>query len=71
LLVDAITARILALSDGTRTSAELDAELNGAEGPVMAGDNLAWIEDLFVRGLVSLEERPTRDCGRHATRSMN
>jgi glycosyltransferase involved in cell wall biosynthesis len=61
LLVDALTARILMLSDGTRTIAEIDAELNGATGIMVASRHADWIEKLFVQGLVSLQERPTQD----------
>jgi hypothetical protein len=56
LLVDLATARILELSDGTRTArdivAQLDQELESVEVP----DLIAWIEHLFLSGLVSLTD---------------
>ncbi len=65
LLVDALTARILELSDGTRTVAEVLGELvagdvnlggsNQAADP-SAGPGIKWIENLFVHGLVSLQD---------------
>ena len=54
LLVDRATARILELSDGTRTVATLAAQLRAEEGFGDREDDLAWIEALFLEGLVRL-----------------
>jgi glycosyltransferase involved in cell wall biosynthesis len=56
LLIDAATARILMLSDGTRTSAAILEEfpLKSKVEPL----DLAWIENMFVRGLISVHEKP-------------
>jgi hypothetical protein len=75
LVVDETTARILKLSDGTRTAAELVREVK--RGSSANERNLKWIESLFVHGLVSLRERRVRppsgrlpeDVGRHARTS--
>ena len=65
LLVDAFTARILELSDGTRTVAKVlgelvagDVDLGGSNRAVdpSAGSGIKWIENLFVHGLVSLRD---------------
>jgi hypothetical protein len=61
LLVDEATAHILRLSDGTRTAAEIARQLG--EGGASAADNLAWIEGLFARGLISLTDRPALGAG--------
>jgi glycosyltransferase involved in cell wall biosynthesis len=60
LLVDALTARILELSDGTRTVADIlgdsiFGDLDQAADP-SAGPVIKWIENLFVHGLVSLQD---------------
>jgi glycosyltransferase involved in cell wall biosynthesis len=56
LLVDRATARILELSDGTRTAAEIALELHCDAGNSTAADIVKWIENLFVSGLISLQE---------------
>jgi glycosyltransferase involved in cell wall biosynthesis len=61
LLVDAMTARILELSDGTRTVAEIVGKL--AKGKVTEQVILEWIESLFVRDLISLREAEPRSGG--------
>jgi glycosyltransferase involved in cell wall biosynthesis len=61
LLVDEATAHVLRLSDGTRTAAEIARQLG--EGGASAADNLAWIEGLFARGLISLTDRPALGAG--------
>ena len=53
LVVDELTARILQLSDGTRTAGAIAATLESK-----ASSNLKWIERLFVHGLISLREAP-------------
>ncbi len=63
LLVDGLTARILMLSDGTRTAAEIAAELNASAGILVVESHLDWIENLFVQGLISLQERPDPEAG--------
>jgi glycosyltransferase involved in cell wall biosynthesis len=55
-LVDALTARILQLSDGTRSVFEIVHDLGGA-GATAVAEHLGWIERLFVEGLISLRER--------------
>ena len=55
LLVDNVTARILELSDGTRTAAQILRQLRHEENSPTAEDDLKWIEDLFRRGLLSLQ----------------
>jgi glycosyltransferase involved in cell wall biosynthesis len=57
LVVDAMTAQILRLSDGSRSAAEIAAELDRAGGGSTAGANLEWIEGLLLHGLISLGER--------------
>jgi glycosyltransferase involved in cell wall biosynthesis len=54
LLVDRATAQILELCDGTRTAAQIAGQLNQDEAAIE--DNLRWIEGLFRRGLIRLEE---------------
>src|SRR5262249_9509170 len=53
LLVDALTARILHLCDGTRTAAEI---ADATERETSVETTISWIEDLFLLGLVSLQE---------------
>jgi hypothetical protein len=55
LVVDAMTAQILKLSDGTRTAGEIARELH--RGRTTEAANLAWIENLLVRGLISLRDK--------------
>ncbi|MFL6797938.1 MAG: glycosyltransferase [Xanthobacteraceae bacterium] len=54
LVIDAFTARILNLSDGTRTVQEI---LNECGGDASAERDRDWIEKLFVDGLISLHDR--------------
>jgi glycosyltransferase involved in cell wall biosynthesis len=63
LLVDGVTARILMLSDGTRTVAEIDTELNAKAGILVVDRPIDWIENLFVQGLISLREHPVPERG--------
>jgi hypothetical protein len=57
LLVDARTACILMLSDGSRTAAEIVRELDPQiNEPTVAG-NLKRIESLFVSGLIGLRDK--------------
>jgi glycosyltransferase involved in cell wall biosynthesis len=51
LVVDALTARILQLSDGTRTAGAIAGMVESE-----TKSNLKWIERLFVHGLISLRE---------------
>jgi glycosyltransferase involved in cell wall biosynthesis len=57
LVIDAATARILELSDGTRKVWEVIAELN--RGGHLPGDGVGFgrIENLFAHGLVLLQEK--------------
>jgi glycosyltransferase involved in cell wall biosynthesis len=57
LVVDAITAQILRLSDGTRTAVEVVGELKPQAGRSTEANDLKWIEDLFVHGLLSLHDK--------------
>jgi hypothetical protein len=52
LLIDDSTAKILELSDGTRTAAEIADQLD--HGRSDTADELKWIEELFLCGLVRL-----------------
>jgi glycosyltransferase involved in cell wall biosynthesis len=52
LVVDRFTARILELSDGTRTSREIVRQLDREFGRAESLDHFAWIENLFLSGLV-------------------
>lgn len=54
ILVDHTTARILELSDGTRTASEILEQLKCEDELLEVDDNLDWIEALFVDGLVRL-----------------
>jgi glycosyltransferase involved in cell wall biosynthesis len=56
LLVDGLTARILQLSDGTRTVADIVSQLDCHSGNSEIGNNLKWIENLFVSGLIHLQD---------------
>jgi glycosyltransferase involved in cell wall biosynthesis len=58
LMVDGLTARILMLSDGRRSAAEIATELGRQSNYPVAPDNLEWIEHLFVCGLIWLRDRP-------------
>jgi hypothetical protein len=55
LLIDGHTARILELSDGTRTVGDIVQQLAQGHGKSTPEDDLRWIEDLFVRGLLRLQ----------------
>jgi glycosyltransferase involved in cell wall biosynthesis len=56
LVIDRITARILELSDGTRTAAEIVRQLKH-EGDISEIEgNLDWIANLFICGLVQLHD---------------
>jgi glycosyltransferase involved in cell wall biosynthesis len=57
LLIDRKTTRILELSDGSRTVAEILERLKLERLLTKADDELAWIEGLFVGGLVRLVSR--------------
>jgi glycosyltransferase involved in cell wall biosynthesis len=57
LIVDPVTARILQLSDGTRTADTIMALLKQEDVlSVAVDDDLGWIETLFVEGLVCLRD---------------
>src|SRR5262249_7904047 len=56
LVVDALTARILALSDGTRTVDQIMRDVSEA-GEAREKEGFGWIERLFVHGLIALHER--------------
>jgi glycosyltransferase involved in cell wall biosynthesis len=59
LVIDAMTARILRFSDGSRTAAEVVEELaSSAESGEVPG--LAWLENLFVAGLICLHQQRLR-----------
>ena len=55
-LVDGTTARILDLSDGTRSAAEIVAELNREFGILEANNYLKRIQHLFIHDLISLQD---------------
>jgi glycosyltransferase involved in cell wall biosynthesis len=52
--VDQFTARILELSDGTRSGNEIVSELDREFGGNRTADHLAWLEHLLVSGLIGL-----------------
>jgi len=57
LVVDRAAARILELSDATRSASEIVGELN-QEGELLGdGVGFQWIESLFAHGLLSLRDR--------------
>jgi len=56
LVVDELTARILTLSDGTRTVSDILRELDGREENKIKSRNIKWIEELFVTGLLALRD---------------
>ena len=58
LFINEETARILELSDGRRTASEIAAEIERTIPSPSAGRSLAAIEQLFVSGLLSLQETP-------------
>jgi len=58
LIIDGLTAQILKLSDGRRSAAQIAGELGRQSGPSVEADNLEWIEQLFVRGLIGLRDAP-------------
>ena len=63
LLINSVTARILELSDGTRTVADILQALNRETDP-SAGRDLTWVERVFAEGLVSLQAEHTARAGR-------
>jgi glycosyltransferase involved in cell wall biosynthesis len=56
LVVDHTTARILELTDGTRSAAEIASHLQCDAGNPTEPDIVTWIEKLFVAGLVLLQD---------------
>jgi hypothetical protein len=59
LLVDTSTARILKLCDGTRTVAQIASQSGRRSTGSAAKDELEWIENLFLCGLVRLQHGDT------------
>jgi hypothetical protein len=55
LLIDALTAEILRLCDGMRTVSDITDAI-GPKGEALTTQTVAWIENLFVLGLVSLRD---------------
>jgi glycosyltransferase involved in cell wall biosynthesis len=58
LMVDGLTARILMLSDGSLSAAEVAGELERESNSSVEPDILKWIEHLFICGLIWLGDRP-------------
>jgi glycosyltransferase involved in cell wall biosynthesis len=56
LHIDRLTARVLELSDGKRTISEILRQLQHENHISEMGDGVRWIENLFVCGLVGLQE---------------
>jgi len=56
LFVSDQTARILALSDGTRTALEIVGEASPENGHANGGHGLEQIEELFLSGLLMLQD---------------
>jgi hypothetical protein len=67
-LVDNATARILQLSEGRLTALEITTQLESEEGTTSVEDNLAWIEELFRRGLIGLRDGDQNRTGLQANR---
>jgi hypothetical protein len=63
LLIDRFTARILELSDGTRTASEIVGQLDREFGRTESIDHLAWIENLLLSGLIGV--RSSKACVFH------
>ena len=57
LLVDARTACLLMLSDGSRTVAEIARELDQQNNQLAMAETLKRIENLFVSGLIGLRDK--------------
>jgi glycosyltransferase involved in cell wall biosynthesis len=55
LLIDALTAEILRLCDGMRTVSDI-CDAMGLKAGALAERTVAWVENLFVLGLVSLRD---------------
>jgi glycosyltransferase involved in cell wall biosynthesis len=60
LLVDRATARILELSDGTRTTRQIMDLLKPEMEQSDIDDDLDWIETLFVDGLIRFTDSPAK-----------
>ena len=56
VMIDRLTARMLELSDGTRTALEVVRELDQQGSTSSEADNVKWMENLFVQGLISLRD---------------
>ncbi len=59
LAIDPVTARILQLSDGTRLATSIAQQLAEEDKQSDLEVNIAWIEHLFVVGLLHLQEQHT------------
>jgi YD repeat-containing protein len=57
LVVDDTTAKILGLSDGTRTAGQIIREAYPEVGTPIPPEKFDWIESLFVNGLISLQDK--------------
>ena len=57
LLVDGATACILQLSEGRLTALQIATQLASEERASTVEDSLAWIEELFRRGLIGLRDK--------------
>jgi glycosyltransferase involved in cell wall biosynthesis len=55
LMIDSVTARILRFSDGTRTVSEILRLLGTGTAFATRSAGLAWIEGLFVSGLIAFQ----------------
>jgi glycosyltransferase involved in cell wall biosynthesis len=56
LLIDGMTVRFLQLRDGSRSSREIVAQLTPKATASEVADILKWIENLFLSGLVRLQD---------------
>jgi hypothetical protein len=56
LLIDQFTARILELSDGTRTGDQIVGQVNAEFGRTESADHLAWFESLLLSGLIGIRD---------------
>lgn len=57
LLIDGFTAQLLDLADGTRTAGEIVTALRDKRATAAIDDDLKWIEQLFVHGLIQLRNK--------------
>jgi glycosyltransferase involved in cell wall biosynthesis len=70
LVIDELTAKILHLSDGTRTVAQIAGQPDRQRGRSTKA-NLEWIEGLLVRGLILLQDTHIDSASAPPSKSAN